>query len=112
MRHLPFENPLLQHGRLNPALVRQQKVLAGPLLDSLVVILTTTIEYDRVETSLCFDPHQAIVWSKNGMLSYIDCCFHCLRYSASANLIQLQGGNFGYRKWAMLQAFFRRQGML
>ena len=112
MKRLPIESPLLQNSRLNPALVRQQKILARPLVDSLTMILTATIEFDRVESSLCFDPHQAIVWSKDGKLSYIDCCFHCLRYAASADLTQLQGKNFGYRKWAMLQAFFERQGMM
>jgi len=101
-KRLPAESQLLLHGRLNPAILRQQKILARPLLDSLVMILTATIEFDRVEASLCFDPHQAIVWSSNGKLSYIDCCFHCLRYAASVDLTPLQGKNFGYRKWAML----------
>ena len=102
MKRLPAESQLLLHGRLNPAILRQQKILARSLLDSLVTILTATIEFDRVEASLCFDPHQAIVWSSNGKLSYIDCCFHCLRYAASVDLTPLQGKNFGYRKWAML----------
>jgi hypothetical protein len=112
MKRLPDESPLLQDGHLNLALVRQQKILARPLLDSLVMILTATIEFDRVEASLCFDPHQAIVWSRNGKLSYIDCCFHCLRYATSADLTPLQGKNFGYRKWAMLRVFFQRQGLI
>lgn len=102
---------LLRGGRLDPAILQQQKKLDLFLRDSLIMILTAVIEYDRVETSLCFDPHQAIVWSKNGKLSYIDCCFHCLRFAASSDLTPLQGQNFGYRKWAMLRAFFERQGM-
>jgi hypothetical protein len=112
MKNLPVENQLLLNGRLNPAILRKQKILARPMLDSLTMILSAVIEFDRVQESLCFDPHQAIVWSKNGQLSYIDCCFHRLRYAASADLTEMQGKNFGYRKWAMLQAFFERQGML
>jgi len=101
---------LLRNGRLNSAILRQQKMLDVFLRDSLFMILTAVIEFDRVEEALCFDPHQAIVWSKNGKLSYIDCCFHCLRFMASSNLPKLQGKNFGYRKWAMLKNFFEKQG--
>ncbi len=91
---------------------KAQQILGRPMPDSLTDILKATIEFDRVEEALCFDPHQAIVWSKDGKLSYIDCCFHCLRYVASSDLTPLMGKNFGYRKWAMLERFFGRQGLL
>lgn len=111
LRKLQDTDFLLRDGRLNSAILRQQKMLDVFLRDSLIMILTAVIEFDRVEETLCFDPQQAIVWSKSGKLSYIDCCFHCLRFIASSDLTLLQGGNFDYRKWAMLQAFFERQGM-
>jgi hypothetical protein len=112
IRRAASEDLLLRDGRLDPRVLQQQKMLDGSMRDTLIQILSAVIEYDRVEDALCFDPHQAIVWSKNGKISYIDCCFHCLRYAASSDLTPLQGRNFGYRKWAMLQGFFERQGML
>jgi hypothetical protein len=101
---------LLLDGRLNPALIQTQKMLSRSLVDSLTMILSAVIEFDRIEETLCFDPHQAIVWSKGHQLYYIDLCFQCLRFVASPDLPELQGKNFGYRKWAMLDDFFERQG--
>jgi hypothetical protein len=73
-----------------------------PLLDSLVEILTAAIQFDKVEESLCFDPHHVIVWSKGNTGSFKDSCFYCLRYLASPNLAQIQGRKFGRQKWEFL----------
>jgi hypothetical protein len=111
MAKLPVEDQLLLNGRLNPSLINTQKPLPRPYLDSLAMILTAIIEFDHVDPPLCFDPHNAIVWSKDGKLSYIDLCFHCHMYSASSDLTQLRGKNFGARKWAALEKFFTQQGL-
>lgn len=103
--------PLLANGRLNPLIIIRQMTLTRSLRDSLIGILTATIESDKVEETLCYDPHQTILWSKSGSISYIDCCFQCLRYRASPDLTQLQGKNFGRRKWELLQGFFERPGL-
>ena len=110
-RSRAFDRPLLVDGHLNPALVTEQVALSGPMLDSLAMILTAVIEFDRVEEALCFDPRQAIVWVKNGVVSYIDCCFHCFRFVASPDLTPLQGKNFGRRKWELLRQFFIHRGL-
>jgi len=46
MKRLAAENLLLRDGRLNAELVRQQKILVGPPLHSLKMILTATTKKD------------------------------------------------------------------
>src|SRR5580700_8150292 len=57
---------LLLNGRINPVIIGKQKTLSRKLVDSLIRILTAVNESDKVEESLCFDPHQAIAWVRDG----------------------------------------------
>lgn len=105
-----YGSQLLLNGRPNPRIIKEQRGITGPALDTLINILTKAYADDAPGFSLCFAPHHTIFLIKDGVVSFIDLCFHCLNFGASADLGPLQGKNFSRRKWADLRQYFISQG--
>jgi len=95
-------------GRPNYSITKEQQIISGAQLDTLVKILDRPFEDKTVEMGKCFIPHHAIFLIKNGKTSYIDICFGCRGYDSSKDLNKLNA--FDKRKWTELEDFFRRLG--
>lgn len=103
--------PLTIAGQPNDSLITEKYIISGAMLDSLVMIFTSIIEFDRPNPGLCFFPQQAILLLKNGQASWIDLCFHCENFAVSPDLQLFNQLPFGYWKWAELKTFFIRRGL-
>jgi len=96
-------------GRPNYNIIKEQRLITGLQLDTLIKILDRPFEDRTVEMGKCYIPHHAIFLIKNGKTSYIDICFGCRGYDTSNDLSKLYA--FDRRKWIELEDFFRRLGI-
>jgi hypothetical protein len=95
-------------GKLNRQVVKQQVLLTGRQVDTLVSILAAR---SKAVTSQggCFTPHHAIIISSKTETSYIDLCFHCLSFRASADIDEHL--TLHKRSWKRLENYFIAQGL-
>lgn len=105
--HLPLPK-LIVSGRPNYAIIKEQQIITGTKLDTLVKILERPFQDRTIETGKCFMPHHAVIIIKNGKISYIDICFGCLGFDTSKDLRRLYA--FDRRKWTELYDYFVRLG--
>ena len=99
---------LLVAGRPNSELIKEQKIITGAALDTLIGN-TKAFSNGVVNMALCYFPQQAIFLLKNGQGSYIDLCFHCLNFGVAGDVRFLEGTTFS--NWAApLKQFFISQG--
>jgi hypothetical protein len=95
-------------GKPNYQIIKEQQVITGLQLDTLIKILDRPFQDTKVEVGKCFMPHHAILLIKKSKTSYIDICFGCRRFDTSKDLKQLY--EFDNRKWTELENLFLRLG--
>jgi len=106
---LPIKDDTLSYADLAEKFKLNEKQI-----DSLTNILFNYDYKGKIEfelTSLCFDPHNAIVFLDNNgkMFEYIEICFLCDRINVSSEKIKT--GNFCHGKYELLKTYFRQIGL-
>jgi hypothetical protein len=99
---------LLVAGRPNHSIIKEQNVLTGADLDTLIKILARPYSDRQYETSKCFMPHHAIFIIRQGKTSFIEICFGCRGIDTSKDLEKLYA--FDERKWTELENYFIKLG--
>ena len=105
----PFYPKFLKDGKINPAIIKQRKVISKSETTKLYEIL----KFEKVtetNSARCDWPHHTIIIYKNNVQSYIDICFSCKRINTSKN-IDLTTVDFTENKWKKLKAFFNKHGL-
>lgn len=101
---------LLKHNKPNYQIIKECKFLKKPSIDSLVNILNRPFKDRIISVGACYIPRQTIFIFKGNRISYVDICFHCRNFETSKDLSNLYP--FDNRKWAELEEFFIRQGIV
>lgn len=99
---------LVVKGHPNTAIIKEQQIITGAELDTLIKILERPFADRTIEMGQCFMPHHAIFLIKSGKTSYIDICFGCHGFDTSKDLQKLYA--FDKRKWTELYDYFVRLG--
>jgi hypothetical protein len=95
--------------KLNRQIIKEEKVIHGSEIDTLLKILIRPEEDSIIYQGGCFRPRQSIILLKNHKTSYIDICFHCGSYEVSKDLNEIP--EFDNQRWDELEAYFRRNGL-
>jgi hypothetical protein len=98
---------IIINGKPNYAIILQSHKLDDKSIDSLAFILTKNPDGDAV-TMNCFYPHHTVYIFKKGILSYLDICFGCHRFSRS-NDIKTGDHKLTNETWVELESFFARR---
>jgi hypothetical protein len=99
---------LIIDGKPNFAIIKEQELISGAKLDTLVKILERPFADRQIQMSNCFIPHHAIFILKKGKTSFVEICFGCRGIETSADLKKLY--YFDNRKWSELENFFKNLG--
>ena len=100
---------LLAAGQPNYKIIKEQQIITGAQIDSLVKILDRPFQDQIVETGKCFIPHHALFILKKGKVSYIEICFACKWYETSRDMNMIYA--FDRRKWMELENYLRQLGL-
>jgi hypothetical protein len=106
---LPPVPNILFNGHPNFSIIKKQKTITGPELDTLISILTRPIIDTTPLTKCFFDPHHTIFLIKKGKTSFIDVCFKCQQSESSTDVNSLI--SFDDTKWSDLEKFFTQKGV-
>lgn len=103
-------NPqIVENGRPNKRIIRQQKVLndtSRKYLANLLGRLPNAV----CKTAPCFNPHHAILLFRRGAISVVNLCFECHTLETSPG-IHLKVQDFDEQKWADLKSLFLSEGI-
>ncbi|MFT3911496.1 MAG: hypothetical protein QM737_18880 [Ferruginibacter sp.] len=106
----PPPRPLiLLEGKLNSAIIKKQVKISKPEVDTLMNILFRSVAGEQKMTNCDFDPHHAILFFKNGVISYIDLCFMCQQFDNSDDLGAIPV--FDDVKWIQLENLYKKLGV-
>ncbi|TCZ65191.1 hypothetical protein [Flaviaesturariibacter aridisoli] len=100
---------LIINNKLNRAVVKEEKVISGKAVDSLIKILLRQDKDALIGQGGCFVPRQSIIVVKGSETSYIDLCFHCGSYETSKDLQEIPP--FDSLRWTELENYFRQHGL-
>jgi hypothetical protein len=95
------------NGKPNYSIILQSHKLDPKSIDSLAFILTKNPDGDIV-TMNCFESHHTVYIFKKEILSYLDICFGCHRFSRSKD-IKTGDHKLTNETWAELESFFARR---
>lgn len=99
-------------GNLNECIVMEQLTLNKMDVDSLINVLSKNYYNGApVSRASCFLPHETIVLYFNGRCSFVDICFGCRQFSASADIIFLPEFLTTEEQWDDLKSFFIAKGI-
>ena len=101
---------LFKNGKLNYEIIHEKRNLSQPLIQKLAVVISRPFQDTVIEKGMCFEPHHAVIYYRNGKASYIDMCFGCRGIEVSKNL-KITANDFDNQKWDDLVSFFRMQNM-
>ncbi|MDE3144324.1 MAG: hypothetical protein KGL19_09235 [Bacteroidota bacterium] len=98
---------LLINKRPNKEIIKEQIMLRGEIVDSLLKILIRPY-FDSVIQQGCMLAHHAIFIIKNDKVSFINIAFNCGSYETSKDLEKMEP--FDKQKWADLESLFKQLG--
>ncbi|WP_293310418.1 hypothetical protein [Pedobacter sp. UBA5917] len=97
---------LIENGKLNGKIIKQQLKLGRKDIDILASILITPLKIgETFEKGKCFMPHHGILIYKGNNCSFFDICFDCKHFVTSDD-IKLSD-SLSINTWQKLKAFFK-----
>ncbi len=99
----------LKKGKINPAIIKQRKILSRTETAELSQFFKYEI-VEEINQIKCNLPHHSILVYKKNILSYIDLCLDCKHVNTSKDIV-LTDGEFTDNKWEKLKLFFKKQGL-